>query len=137
MKSWLQRSGNPICTKMPYMLICFFLIAVLSSYSIVPERPVSRHDSNNSIVIKISQHSKIHRIKLYPNATNEVLFFMAEGEEGKLYQLFIFDVEGKLIRQTQVRNRETTLLCAFGKGNYLIEILSNDERIENGSIVVK
>lgn len=62
---------------------------------------------------------------------------MAEGELGKLYQLFIFDMDGKLVRQTQVRNRETALLTAFGKGNYVIEILSNDERIENGSIVVK
>jgi hypothetical protein len=79
----------------------------------------------------------ISKIRLYPNVTNEVLFFTADGQEGKVYQLFVFNMDGKVAKQTQVRNRETTLLSKFDKGNYLFEVFSNDDKIENGTIAVK
>ncbi len=92
------------------------------------------HDSSS---IKISQYTKSNRVKLYPDLSNEVIFFSAKGEEGKAFQLFLFDMDGKLVRQTQVVNSETTLLTKFEKGNYLFEVFSNDDRIQNGSIVIK
>ncbi|MEJ7737287.1 MAG: T9SS type A sorting domain-containing protein [Chitinophagaceae bacterium] len=138
MKNWLQCCKYITCTTMRYALVCFCLIVVLSSNRTMNKIGVPEQGPyHGSIIIKISQHSKIHRIKLYPNVTNEVLFFMAQGEQGKIYQLFVFDMDGKLVKQTQVNNRETTVLSAFEKGDYLIEIFSNDERIENGSISVK
>ena len=80
--------------------------------------------------------SKKYKIRIYPNATHEVLFFSANGEEGKIYELFVFDMDGKLVKRIQVRNRETTLLKTFQKGSYMFEVFSNDERIENGSMLI-
>lgn len=120
------------------MLASYGLMVALSSYSSISNNPVKRqYPHHSSIIVKISQNSKIHRIKLYPDITNETLFFMAQGEQGKIYQLFVFDMDGRLVKQTNVRNRETTILSAFEKGYYLIEIFSNDERIENGSITIR
>jgi hypothetical protein len=90
----------------------------------------------DSIVITKSQVSKKCTIRIYPNATHEVLFFSVNGTEGKLYDLFIFDMEGKLMKRTQVHNRETTILKSFQKGNYFFEVFSNDERIENGNMTI-
>jgi hypothetical protein len=92
---------------------------------------------HDSILVTIAQSSKTHKIRLYPNVTNEVLFFTADGQDGKVYQLFVYNMDGKIAKQTQVRNKETTLLAKFEKGNYLFEVFSNDEKIENGSISIK
>ncbi len=92
---------------------------------------------NDTILVQKQQTSKKHRIRLYPNANHQVLFFSASGEEGKVFQLFVFDMEGKLIKQVNIRNRQTTVLNSIDKGNYIFEVFSDDERIENGQLIVK
>ena len=76
-------------------------------------------------------------IKLYPDAGQEVLFFSASGKEGKVYQLFLFDIEGNLVKQVSVKNKQTTIIKDFLKGTYLFEVFSDDERIENGQVMVR
>ena len=91
----------------------------------------------DSIAVRILQSKKPPVFELYPDASHEVLLFAAKGEKGKVYQLFVFNLDGKLIRQTQVRSKETTLLSGLTKGDYLFEVLSDDNRIGNGNITVR
>src|SRR5215210_5995404 len=91
----------------------------------------------DTILVSKALTSKKYKIRLYPNAGHNVLFFSASGESGKVYQLFLFDLDGKLLKQTQIRNKETTVLANIVKGNYTFEIFTDDERIENGFLVIK
>jgi hypothetical protein len=91
----------------------------------------------DSIIVTKTQTNKKYKVKLYTNASSEVLFFSASGEDGKVYQFYLFDMDGKLAKQTQIRNRETTLISKIEKGTYLFEVFSDDERIENGNLTVK
>jgi hypothetical protein len=110
--------------------------------SILPDkvrRASTRMDTNtiHSILVSRSQKTKTNKIKLYPDARQQVLFFSANGEDKKIYQLYLFDMDGKLVNQTSIRNRETTVLTNISEGNYLFEVFSDDERIEDGSLSVK
>jgi hypothetical protein len=91
----------------------------------------------DTILIQKQQVSRRHGIKLYPDANHHVLFFAAKGVYGKAYQLFMFDVEGKLVRQVSIKNKQTTVLENIEKGDYLFEVFSDDERIENGQVIVR
>jgi len=91
----------------------------------------------DTIVVSKSQISKKYKVKIYPSASSEVLFFTASGESGKVYQLYVFDLDGKLVKQTQIRNKETTMLANFTKGSYTFDVFSDDERIENGTMEVR
>ncbi len=90
----------------------------------------------DSIIVVRHAVSKKHKIRLYPDADHAVLFFSATGEQGRQYQLFLFDVDGKLVRQVNVRDKQTTVLNMNSKGVFLFEVFSNDERIENGQVRV-
>lgn len=94
-------------------------------------------DTIHSIQISKSLSSKKHKIHLYPDARQQVLFFSANGEKGKVYQLFLFDMDGRIVSQTQIRNRETTVLTNISEGNFLFEVFTDDERIENGKLMVR
>lgn len=94
-------------------------------------------DTIHSIQVSKSQTSKKHKIRLYPDARQQVLFFSANGEEGKVYQLFLFDMDGRLVSQTRIRSRETTVLTNISEGNFLFEVFTDDERIENGQLTVR
>jgi hypothetical protein len=91
----------------------------------------------DSILVNKALTSRKYKVKIYPGATQEVLFFNASGEEGKVYQFFIFDMEGNLVKQAQIRNRQTTILTNFNKGSYTFEVFSDDEHIENGTLTIK
>jgi hypothetical protein len=100
--------------------------------------PPACGDTNNvhSILVNKSLISKKYKIGLYPDARNEVLFFSANGGEKKVYQLYLFDMDGKLVNQAVIRNRETTVLTNIPGGSYLFQVFSNDERIEDGQLTV-
>ena len=95
------------------------------------------NDTIHSIQVSKAQTSKKHKIKLYPDARQQVLFFSASGEDGRVYQLFLFDMDGRLVSQTRIRNRETTVLTNISEGNFLFEVFTDDERIENGQLTVR
>jgi hypothetical protein len=101
----------------------------------------AHEDANNrlgdSILVQRKKTSRSQKIQLYPNADQKVLFFGVNGEKGKIYQLFLFDMEGRLVRQTNIRNKQTTVLNNIDKGNYIFEVFSEDERIETGQLIIK
>jgi hypothetical protein len=99
--------------------------------------PGSGYDTVHSIQVSKSQSSKKYKIRLYPDARQQVLFFSANGEDGKVYQLFLFDMDGRLVTQTHIRNKETTVLTNISEGNFLFEVFTDDERIENGQLTVR
>jgi hypothetical protein len=91
----------------------------------------------DSIIIQKLNNNKKHSINIYTNSAQQVLFFSASGEEGRVYQLLLFRREGTLIKSSKIRNRETTVVSKPEKGSYFFEVFSDDIRIESGTIVVQ
>jgi hypothetical protein len=91
----------------------------------------------DSIIIQKLNNNKKHSVNLYSNASQQVLFFTVSGEEGSIYHLLLFREHGKLIKQSKIRNRETTVVSRPEKGNYYFEVFSDDIRIESGTIIVQ
>jgi esterase/lipase superfamily enzyme len=78
-----------------------------------------------------------HRISLYPDANQKVVFFSVRGEEGKVYQLYVFDIDGRLVKQVETRNKQTSVVKGIKKGSYFFEVFSDDKRIGNGQIAIR
>ena len=120
-------------------IILFMLLALsLQSYAVASEArksPVTHY--RDSIVVEKQFTSKKYKIRLYPNANQQVLFFSASGEGGRIYQFFLFDMDGNLMKQANIRNKQTTVIDNLEKGVYLFEVFSDDERIETGKVTVR
>jgi len=121
----------------PVLYALFILAFFILAQSPVNAHPLPGRQYADSIVVNKLLISKKYKIKIYPGARQEVLFFNASGEDGKVYQFFIFDVEGNLVKQTQIRNKQTTMITNFNKGCYTFEVFSDDEHIENGTLTIK
>lgn len=136
---------NPIETVRKHFNIrtlpMLFTIAILftatgTNASTVCPLPVHAY-SPDTILVQKQITSKKHRIKLYPDAEQDVLFFSVRGTEEKVYQLFLFDVAGNLVKQANIKGRQTTVIDNIEKGTYLFEVFSDDERIENGQVIIR
>jgi hypothetical protein len=120
-------------------LISLTAFALLSTDSIAapPSSAGASAGVRDTMFIRKAQTNKKYKIRMYPNAENNVLFFSATGQNGKVYQLYLFDLDGHLAKQTHIKNKETTVLTNIVKGNYTFEVFSDDERIENGLLTIK
>jgi hypothetical protein len=134
MKTILPRLRH-IIQPVAYTILALVLL-MLGQLPVKANGPAARMYKDSILVNKMLT-SKKYKIKIYPGASNEVLFFTASGEEGKVYQLFLFDIEGNMVKQTQIRNKQTTILTNFNKGSYTFEVFSDDEHIENGTLTIK
>ena len=118
-----------------------FFAAVLSLLWIdstaAPCVPGAFSGVRDTILITKANTNKKYKIRMYPNADHNVLFFSAAGQNGKVYQLYLFDIDGRLTKQTHIRNKETTVLTNIVKGTYTFEVFSDDERIQNGLLTIK
>ena len=128
-----MRTLLPNTRRMLYVAIALLMLG----FSQLTVQAASGTNSKDSILVNKLLTSKKYKIKIYPGATHEVLFFNASGEEGKVYQFFLFDVDGNMVKQTQIRNKQTTILTNFNKGCYTFEVFSDDEHIENGTLTIK
>jgi hypothetical protein len=91
----------------------------------------------DGIIIKRMSSHKGGGARLLPGSVHESLCFTSSAKPEKSYQLFLFDIDGKLIRQSSIAEKQTAMLMEMKKGHYFFEIFSNDVRIENGSIVIR
>lgn len=135
MKTLVPSEKRPV-RLMPFLLKAGLAI-IISSTSISTFASGIYPDYSDTILVKKQTVNKKFKVKLYPSASQQVLFFSASGEAGKVYQLFLFDLDGKLVKQVNIRNKQTTVLNKISKGDYLYEVFSDDDRIENGQLIVK
>lgn len=121
------------------MILVMLVFAGANSYAAPGSlaRKLLPFNYKDSIVVEKASSSKKHKIRLYPNANQQVLFFSASGEEGSIYQLYLFDIEGQLVKQANIRNKQTTVINIIDKGVYLFEVFIEDRRIENGKVTVR
>jgi hypothetical protein len=120
-----------------WQLLVMLLLAFSSQAGTALRLPTGNQmPTQDSIIIQKLNTNKKHTINIYTNPSQQVLFFSASGEEGRIYQFLLFRQEGRLIKASKIRNRETTVVSKPDKGNYYFEVFSDDTRIENGTIVV-
>ncbi len=61
-------------------------------------------------------NNKKHKVRLFTASDYKTLLFTVDGVEGKQYTLFVFDLDGKLMIQSVILNRETGILPEIGSG---------------------
>jgi hypothetical protein len=115
---------------------------VLSAFSIPGnagpiKKPYGKTPVYDTIVVDKFSENKKCKIRMFPDAYKQVLLISADSRQKKDYRFYMFDMDGKLVNEADIHNRETTIFDNIEKGNYLFEIFSNDERIENGKLSIK
>jgi hypothetical protein len=117
--------------------LCIIICLAASKGATASSSDEPTKDCTDTIYIKTKLLSKSHRFTLTPDADNKVVFFSVKGVSGRVYQLYVFDVDGKLIGQTEIRNKQTTLINNIEKGSYFFDVFTDDMRIGHGQIAVR
>ncbi|MDP4129202.1 MAG: T9SS type A sorting domain-containing protein [Bacteroidota bacterium] len=112
------------------MSVVFVTSTALSFAGSLPSYPTA-------VVVTKNQNSKRHKIRLFTASDSKTLLFTVDGVNGNQYTLYVFDLEGKLVTQSAIRNHETSILPEINSGGYLYEVFVNDQKVENGMLTVR
>ena len=74
-------------------------------------------------------------IKLYPNPSYGKLSVTASTTE--VLHFYIFDLEGTLVYQAVLKNKDRKVIEGLAKGTYIYDVFEKDESIEEGKIIIK
>jgi hypothetical protein len=117
------------------LLLAFSL---LLSCGLLAQSRISDQTGNTSSetpeTVKQSANRKV-LIKLYPNPSYGKVSVTATTSEP--LHFYIFDLDGTLIYQAVLNNKEKKNVENLKKGTYLYDVFLNDESIEEGKIIVK
>ncbi len=126
--------------KSVYLCISFTLLLFTQYKPVfaINDKPVTvEKKSKDTIVIEKKLVDKKKYTRLYYNHEQDVIFFAAKGEQGRVYHLYLFDIDGNVTKEAKIRNNETTVLRNLDKGTYVYEIFIDDDRLENGQILIR
>lgn len=126
-----------ILTILAILFLAFALIVSSSSYGAYASPLGTAGQRSDSILIykKVLNHS--YKIGLYPDAEQKVVFFTVKGTEGKVYQLYLFDLDGNLVKQLEIRNKQTSFISEMERGTYSFDVFCDDDKIGNGQIAFR
>ena len=137
-----ERSGNYVAhliTK-PRLMNRILLLAVFSAMliSFSTKQNDSKLISNNlSDSLEAGKKVKIRKnlVKIYPNPSFGRINISASTSQP--LHFYIFDLEGTLIYQTVLKNKDRKNIDNLKKGVYMYDVFEKDESIEEGKIIVK
>jgi hypothetical protein len=121
------------------MLPVVFIFSSLISYAggSLPEHTGRSFPYSNTVMITSNLNNRKHKVKLFTASDYKTLLFTVDGVEGKRYTLFVFDLDGTLIIQSVIQNRETSVLPEINSGAYLYEVLVDDTKVAAGQLKIK
>ena len=92
---------------------------------------------NTSSIISIDSSSRSGKniVKIYPNPSYGKLSVSTNATS--TLHFYIFDLEGTLVFQAVLNNKERKIIENLKKGTYSYDVFEKDESIEEGKIIIK
>jgi hypothetical protein len=104
------------------------LVALMAGTAPVNAGVIPAHP--DAVVVTKQLTSRKHKVRLFTASDAQTVLFSVDGVADSQYTLFVFDLEGKLIAQSAIRNHQTSILPELRSGGYLYEVFCG--RSESG-----
>ena len=109
---------------------------LLFSFTIKTEsRNITGNHLSDSVLIIKEPRFKKAVVKIYPNPSFGKINISTNNVNS--LHFYIFDLEGTMIYQTTLNNKEKKNIQNLRKGTYLYNVFEKDESVEEGKIIVK
>ena len=113
---------NPLLFKLLVLITCFMLVILYNKSQASGSWPTSK----SRVAVSFLQHSESNEVNVTVKGTSQADL-----------QLYLFNTEGKLVKELTVCCKKVTTIRNPGKGCYLYECFKQDTRMSSGSVIIK
>jgi hypothetical protein len=121
-------------TKRAKRKYCFIFCSLLFACSLSAS---AFSGTSDTAVIKKISGDRNQDIQLFSDTDKKTLLFSVKFKQKKNYRFYMFDMDGNLIAENDIFNKQGVEFTNMQKGDYYFEIFSGDTRIENGTLTIK
>jgi len=110
------------------------LIALLFVVCLSQLQPGKAFDSGQ--LNDTTQNSQKNVVRIYPNPSYDGSISVSSNTTDRIH-FYIFDLEGTMIHQIILKNKQKHTVSNLKKGIYLYDVFKDDKGIEQGKIIIK
>ena len=86
---------------------------------------------------KVASSRNNNIVKIYPDLFRRSMHVVAKENDGKEIDFFVFDLEGTLIQNFKMKEKDHQQLLGLEKGKYQYRVFSGDEEAASGHFVIR
>ncbi|MEO7768212.1 MAG: hypothetical protein ABIS01_12325 [Ferruginibacter sp.] len=117
-------AAKPLLLKMILLFACFVLAAMVNVSKAEETPAVAR--GNSRLAVNFVQ-----------NEQRDELAVSVKSSSKAIMQLFLFSLDGILVKEVAVSTHTITTIKGLKRGYYQYECFNNDERMKSGSLLIK
>ena len=111
------------------------LALLLSTFSFLA--PFNGSNADNKFISEpVKQQPTKNIVRIYPNPSYNGTISVSSNITDKIH-FYIFDLEGTLIHQSILKNKQKQLIENLNKGVYMYDVFKDDVSAEHGKLVIK
>ncbi len=86
---------------------------------------------------KIATSRNNNVIKIYPDIFRRSMHVVAKDNDGQQIDFFVFDMEGTLVQNFKMKEKDRQQLSGMAKGRYQYRVFTGDEETANGQFEIR
>ncbi|TVQ49238.1 MAG: T9SS C-terminal target domain-containing protein [Saprospirales bacterium] len=95
-----------------------------------------QHAFETLVITNVEEQFLEQKFSVFPNPTRDMLVIEGKDEIGEPFKLAVYDINGKLLLQKDMKSeRETIDLSAFSKGTYILQIINSQQQYSGFHII--
>lgn len=76
-------------------------------------------------------------VKIYPDVLKREMHVVAKDNDGKLVDFFVFDVQGTLVQNYKMKEKDHYRIAGLARGTYVYRVFCGDEETAAGKFEIR
>jgi hypothetical protein len=76
-------------------------------------------------------------VKIYPDVLKREMHVVAKDNDGKLVDFFVFDVQGTLVQNYKMKEKDHYRIAGLARGTYIYRVFCGDEETAAGKFEIR
>lgn len=102
------------------------------SHNPVEEKP-ARKKSKSKNFSSLNNSS----VKIYPDVLKREMHVVAKENDGKVIDFFVFDLEGTLVQNYKMKEKDHYRIAGLARGTYVYRVFNGDEETASGKFEIR
>lgn len=110
------------------------LTALIFSVCLTQLQPSQRFESGK--MSNTTESAQKNIVRIYPNPSYDGSVSISSNTTDRIH-FYIFDLEGTMVHQIILKNRQKHTVTNLKKGVYMYDVFRDDKGVEQGKIIIK
>jgi hypothetical protein len=76
-------------------------------------------------------------VKIFPDALKREMHVVAKNNDGKMIDFFVFDVNGTLVQNYKMKEKDHYRITGLARGTYVYRVFNGDEETATGNFEIR